>query len=362
MYLYYVSPVAIVVFIVLIFTCVKISYSKKKAFNMKYDMCDFYPTEVGTNSGVLPNMATLLLITESQLNRQEIIGSGAFGTVYKGIWQPNIDAIDKSSTFLKRNLSKLSQDTSIKLNVAVKILTDISDPTNNRELLEEAKVMASVDHPCCLRILAVCLTAHPKLITQFMPLGSLLEFVQRNRALINNITLLVWAKQIACGMEYLESKGIIHCDLAARNVLIQSPRQVKITDFGLAKMLDYSQQQYQFKGGRMPIKWLAIECIRNRLFSSKSDVWSFGVTLWEMFTFGEKPFVEIKAYDILEFLEKGQRLNQPKICSIDAYMILVQCWLIDPDARPSFTELRKTFEMMETNPKSLFINTEREFT
>nr|ANP44417.1 epidermal growth factor receptor Smed-egfr-5 [Schmidtea mediterranea] len=352
MYIYIGGPAGIVISFVFIIVCfILSSKNQEKKFKTKLvNQGDFYPSDTGTNSGVLPNMATLLLITESQLTRQEIIGSGAFGIVYKGIWQPNIDAIDKSNSFLKRNISKISQDSSIKLNVAVKILTDISDPSNNREILEEAKVMASVDHPCCLRILAVCLTAHPKLITQFMPLGSLLEFVQRNRSLINSITLLIWAKQIASGMEYLESKGIIHCDLAARNVLIQSPRQVKITDFGLAKMLDYSQQQYQFKGGRMPIKWLAVECIRNRIFSSKSDVWSYGVTLWEMFSYGEKPFADIKAYDILEHLEKGQRLNQPKICSIDAYTILVQCWLVDPDARPSFTELRKTFEMMSSNP------------
>lgn len=333
--------------VAIILTCVR----KKKTYETKIKyLNDFYITDNETNSGVLPNMATLLLITESQLTSEEIIGSGAFGVVYKGIWRPNIESIDKSSSFLKRNLSKLFQDASINLLVAVKILTDISDPANNRELLEEAKVMASVDHPCCLRILAVCLTAHPKLITQFMPLGCLLEFCQRHRSLINNATLLIWAKQIACGMEYLESKGIIHCDLAARNVLVQSPRQVKITDFGLAKMLDHSQQQYQFKGGRMPIKWLAIECIRNRVFSSKSDVWSYGVTLWEMFTFGEKPFPDIKAFNILEHLEKGQRLNQPLICSIDVYTILIQCWLVDPDARPSFTELRKTFEMMSSNP------------
>ncbi len=224
--------------------------------------------------------------------------------------------------------------------------------------------MASVDHPCCVRILAVCMTAQMMLITQLMPLGCLLDYVRKNRVNIGSKALLNWCTQIArvgvesdtpwgcavlwewrfgcawrifaevdChvtvhilqGMNYLEEKGIVHRDLAARNVLVQSPHQVRITDFGLAKLLDYNEEEYRSTGGKMPIKWLALECIQHRIFTHKSDVWSYGVTAWELFTFGQRPYENIRARDVPSLLEKGERLNQPSCCTIDIYMIMIKC-------------------------------------
>ncbi|CAH8608531.1 unnamed protein product [Schistosoma haematobium] len=339
------------------------------------------------SESIKPNMATLRIITESELIRGPLIGSGAFGTVYCGIWCPKLtqqkhdpihnDAYNTitnsiitstSNVFNSRTFdwNKYTNDIetipggfNLHIPVAIKVLSDSSDPQTSKELLEEAKVMATVDHPCCVRFLALCLTSKLQLITQYLPLGSLLEFVKIRWDFIEVNSLFQWSEQIASGMTYLSSRGIIHRDLAARNVLVQSKDQVQITDFGLAKCLDTIHSEYHASGGRMPIKWLAIECIQDRIFSSKSDVWSYGITLWEMCTFGHRPYENIHARDLLDFLEKGNRLPQPETTSLDFYCLMLQCWQADPNLRPTFKELCSALcEMKATPNRYLFITPE----
>lgn len=278
---------------------------------------------------VKPNMSMLRLVKESELRCGYMIGSGAFGMVYKGLWIP--------------------EGENVKIPVAIKVLQKGSS-SRTEELLEEAHIMASVIHPSCIRILCVCLTAQMMLITQLMPLGCLLDYVRKNRSQIGSSMLLNWCTQIAKGMSYLESRGIVHCDLAARNVLVQSPRVVKITDFGLARMLDCGHDKYYAEGRKMPIKWLALESILYRIFTHKSDVWSFGVTVWELLTFGQRPYENIHVRDIPTMLEKGERLHQPPICTIDVYMLMIKCWMLDVDGRPSFRELAEEFSKMARDP------------
>lgn len=140
-----------------------------------------------------------VVIQEVELRKGAILGSGAFGTVYKGVWLP--------------------EGENVKIPVAIKILQDGTSPHLNKELLEEARVMASVDHICCLRIVAVCMTEQMMLITQLMPMGCLLDYVRQNKSEIGSKVLLNWCTQISRGMDYLEGRGIVHRDLAARNVL-----------------------------------------------------------------------------------------------------------------------------------------------
>ncbi|KAL7882165.1 hypothetical protein AOLI_G00090140 [Acnodon oligacanthus] len=138
-------------------------------------------------------------------------------------------------------------------------------------------------------------------------------------------------------MMYLEERRLVHRDLAARNVLVKSPNHIKITDFGLARLLDGDEKEYNADGGKvsdslgpisaqqlMPIKWMALECIHYRKFTHQSDVWSYGVTIWELMTFGGKPYDGIPTREIPDLLEKGERLPQPPICTIDVYMVMVK--------------------------------------
>ncbi|XP_046887303.1 LOW QUALITY PROTEIN: receptor tyrosine-protein kinase erbB-4-like, partial [Hypomesus transpacificus] len=163
------------------------------------------------------------------------------------------------------------------------------------------------------------------------------------------------------GMMYLEERRLVHRDLAARNVLVKSPNHIKITDFGLrrpvplAPLLDADEKEYNADGGKMPIKWMALECIHYRKFTHQSDVWSYGVTIWELMTFGGKPYDGIPTREIPDILEKGERLPQPPICTIDVYMVMVKCWMIDADSRPKFKELAAEFCRMARDPQRYLV-------
>ncbi|XP_034936586.1 epidermal growth factor receptor isoform X2 [Chelonus insularis] len=281
-------------------------------------------------TGVKPNLAKLRIIKEEEMRKGGILGYGAFGNVYKGVWVP--------------------EGENVKIPVAIKVLHDNTGANTSKEFLDEAYIMASVEHPNLLQLLAVCMTSQMMLVTQLMPLGCLLDFVRTYKDKIGSKPLLNWSTQIARGMAYLEERRLVHRDLAARNVLVQTANCVKITDFGLAKLLDINEEQYKAAGGKMPIKWLALECIQHRVFTHKSDVWAFGVTIWEVFTYGERPYDNVPARNVPELLEKGERLPQPAICSIDVYMIMIKCWMLDAESRPSFKELADDFAKMSRDP------------
>ena len=141
--------------------------------------------------------------------------------------------------------------------------------------------MASVDHEYCLRLTALCLAEPMMMVTQLMQHGSVCSFFQKFRDSVTEKMLLTWSKQIAEGMSYLESRGIVHRDLAARNILVKKFDHIKITDFGLARILDSSEDGiYVLEYSLLPFKWLAIESIQSRFFNHKSDVWSYGICLW----------------------------------------------------------------------------------
>ncbi|XP_065206948.1 epidermal growth factor receptor isoform X2 [Planococcus citri] len=292
-------------------------------------------------SNVKPNLAKLRIAKENELRKSHILGSGAFGTVYKGEWVP--------------------EGVNTKLPVAIKVLRDSPGVNTSKQFLEEAFIMASVDHPNLLKLLAVCMTSQMMLITQLMPLGCILDYVRKHKTKIRAKLFLSWCKQIAEGMAFLEEKRLVHRDLAARNVLLLQPNFVKITDFGLAKLLDTNEEAYKADGGKMPIKWLAVECIQHRIFTSKSDVWAFAVTIWELLTYGEKPYGDLPARDLPEKLIEGVRLVQPTICTADVYMLMLQCWTHAAEDRPTFKEVAEKFAKWIQDPtRYIVIKTELE--
>ncbi|XP_071394560.1 melanoma receptor tyrosine-protein kinase-like, partial [Centroberyx affinis] len=243
----------------------------------------------------------------------------------------------------------------VKIPVAIKVLREATSPKANKEILDEAYVMASVDHPHVCRLLGICLTSSVQLVTQLMPYGCLLDYVRHHRDHIGSQWLLNWCVQIAKGMNYLEERHLVHRDLAARNVLVKTPHHLKITDFGLARLLTADEKEYHADGGKVPIKWMALESILQWTYTHQSDVWSYGVTVWELMTFGSKPYDGIPASEIASVLERGDRLPQPPICTIDVYMIMVKCWMIDASSRPRFRELIVEFSKMARDPSRYLV-------
>uniref|UniRef100_A0A8C7GT96 Receptor protein-tyrosine kinase n=1 Tax=Oncorhynchus kisutch TaxID=8019 RepID=A0A8C7GT96_ONCKI len=290
---------------------------RRKSIKKKRALRRFLETELVeplTPSGTAPNQAQLRILKETELKRVKILGSGAFGTVYK-----------------------------------------VSPYHIPQSLVLEALIMASMEHPHLVRLLGVCLSPTIQLVTQLMPHGCLLDYVHEHKDNIGSQLLLNWCVQIAKGMMYLEERRLVHRDLAARNVLVKSPNHIKITDFGLARLLDINEKEYNADGGKMPIKWMALECIHYRKFTHQSDVWSYGVTIWELMMFGGKPYDGIPTRDIPDLLEKGERLPQPPICTIDVYMVMVKCWMIDADSRPKFKELAAEFCRMARDPQRYLV-------
>ncbi|XP_075036420.1 receptor tyrosine-protein kinase erbB-4 isoform X1 [Mixophyes fleayi] len=325
-------------FIIVIMGLTFAVYVRRKSIKKKRALRRFLETELVeplTPSGTAPNQAQLRILKETELKRVKILGSGAFGTVYKGIWVP--------------------EGETVKIPVAIKILNETTGPKANAEFMDEALIMASMDHPHLVRLLGVCLSPTIQLVTQLMPHGCLLDYVHEHKDNIGSQLLLNWCVQIAKGMMYLEERRLVHRDLAARNVLVKSPNHVKITDFGLARLLEGDEKEYNADGGKMPVKWMALECIHYRKFTHQSDVWSYGVTIWELMTFGGKPYDGIPTREIPDLLEKGERLPQPPVCTIDVYMVMVKCWMIDADSRPKFKELAAEFSRMARDPQRYLV-------
>ncbi|XP_061715477.1 epidermal growth factor receptor isoform X1 [Cydia pomonella] len=312
------------------YTCRQNAKAKKDAVKMTMVLTGCDDNEPLRPTDVKPNLAKLRIVKEAELRRGGMLGFGAFGKVYKGVWVP--------------------EGENVKVPVAIKVLKEGTGANTSKEFLEEAYIMASVEHPNLLRLLAVCMTSQMMLITQLMPLGCLLDYVRTHKEKIGSKAFLNWCTQIARGMAYLEEKRLVHRDLAARNVLVQTPNCVKITDFGLAKLLDINEVEYKAAGGKMPIKWLALECIQHRIFTHKSDVWAFGVTIWEILSYGARPYENIYAKNVPGLIENGLKLPQPSICTLDIYCIMVSCWMLDAESRPTFKQLADTFAEMARDP------------
>ncbi|XP_055640819.1 platelet-derived growth factor receptor alpha isoform X2 [Toxorhynchites rutilus septentrionalis] len=157
---------------------------------------------------------------------------------------------------------------------------------------------------------------------------------------LDHMELHDFARQIICGMQHLEEKQITHRDLAARNILIDERKTLKISDFGLSRSGIYVNTRNK----KVPLRWLSIEAMRDNLYSSKSDVWAFGIVLWEIGTLGGYPYPTVSNHELLAFLYQGKRLERPDNCTAELYQLMLKCWRTDPDERPSFHEIGKMLE------------------
>ncbi|XP_065640053.1 proto-oncogene tyrosine-protein kinase receptor Ret isoform X3 [Hydra vulgaris] len=156
--------------------------------------------------------------------------------------------------------------------------------------------------------------------------------------------LLNFAWQISSGMEYLSSIKLVHCDLAARNILVGATKNIKISGFGLTRKSNENLTYLSCKSRRLPVKWMAVEALFDHMFTSYSDVWAYGIVLFEIVTLGGSPYPTVSDCELLPLLKSGFRMDRPKNCAQPMYDIMVKCWNEDPLQRPTFTELRKLFE------------------
>ncbi|XP_062580874.1 uncharacterized protein LOC134242768 [Saccostrea cucullata] len=301
-----------------------------------------------------------------------MLGSGAFGYVLKG---------RVSRSILQHRGIKIPFDPVKKKSyvpVAVKLMQEGASETKKEEFLKEIRIMKGIGyHRNVISMLACCTLNDPIcLIVEHAAQGDMLSYLRNIRQNIQKSNdsaqyvnqeietvgpqeLLSFARQISTGMEFLSQKGYIHRDLAARNILVDGNNLVKIGDFGLTRYTLDNKVYVNRKGGRLPLKWMSIEAINELIFSSASDVWSFGILLFEIVTLGGTPYPTIDTRDLLLELKNGYRMERPDNCSEEIYQIMRSCWREDPNSRPSFTELCRTFDsMLETSYGEHYINFE----
>lgn len=198
------------------------------------------------------------------------------------------------------------------------------------------------DHPCILKIYGLVNDKKGLMMIQELMSGGILYKLWETPRSVTEEHLKKWATQIINGMVHLESKKIVHRDLAARNILLATEYQVKISDFGLSRFTN-EEAYTQKSDGKIPVKWYSPESIELCKFTSKSDVWSFGITLWEMFSYGDVPYGDKNGSQVYQFIKAGKRLSCPRGCPINTYEIMKKCWEWEELKRPSFMQLLNEF-------------------
>ncbi|XP_041105140.1 focal adhesion kinase 1 isoform X21 [Polyodon spathula] len=258
---------------------------------------------------------------EIQRERMELgrcIGEGQFGDVHQGVYMS-------------------SEDPS--MSVAIKTCKNCTSDSVREKFLQEALTMRQFDHPHIVKLIGV-ITENPVwIIMELCTLGELRSFLQVRKYNLDLASLILFAYQLSTALAYLESKRFVHRDIAARNVLVSSTDCVKLGDFGLSRYMEDSSY-YKASKGKLPIKWMAPESINFRRFTSASDVWMFGVCMWEILMYGVKPFQGVKNNDVIGRIENGERLAMPHNCPPTLYSLMTKCWAYDPSKRPRFTELK----------------------
>ncbi|XP_068110390.1 leukocyte tyrosine kinase receptor isoform X2 [Hyperolius riggenbachi] len=308
-------------------------------------MTDYNPNYCFAGKGA--GLSELKEVPRKNITLLRALGHGAFGEVYEGL------------------VVGISGDPN-PLQVAIKTLPEICSEQDEMDFLMEALIISKFSHQNIVRCIGVSLQTLPRFILlELMSGGDMKSFLRHNRPWVNQPSsltmsdLLNMARDIACGCKYLEENHFIHRDIAARNCLLtrsSSGRVAKIGDFGMAR--DIYRASYYRKGGRamLPVKWMPPEAFLEGIFTSKTDSWSFGVLLWEIFSLGYMPYPCKTNQEVLEFVTSGGRMDPPKNCPGPVYRIMTQCWQHTPDHRPNFSTILERIIYCTQDPD--VINTE----
>ena len=280
------------------------------------------PSQAANGQGLetLPLFEQGWEIDKNDLVLGKELGSGQFGRVVAGKWKS--------------------------VDVAIKMMKE--GAMNQDDFIEEARVMKRFKHENLVRLYGVCTSRGPIfIVTELMVNGCLLQYLRLQKQLVEKVELILdMAVQICSAMKYLEANGFIHRDLAARNCLVGERNVVKVADFGLARFVT-DDEYTASEGTKFPIKWAAPEVITHAKFSSKSDVWSYGILQWELWTGGKTPYPTFTNPQVLDEVLMGYRLERPKMCPAEVYQLMMKCWQANPEGRPSFGDLYGALRQMQ---------------
>ncbi|XP_065842229.1 fibroblast growth factor receptor 3-like [Oscarella lobularis] len=290
--------------------------------NLNY-LLDVKEPEIWNGNKIIP--IDCLLVGKS-------LGEGQFGTVAEGKLKT---ASKEGQVYSKR--------------IAIKMLRD-EGGDNAKELQKEAEFIVNLGrHENVILVYGYCIeeTCVSKIVMEYAELGDLHRHLRKLRSVgLDDRKQFAFAQQIAEGMKYVASKGCVHRDLAARNVLVCAGQRLKVSDFGLAKDLQSAAYYRKTKrGGVIPFRWCAPEVLLYRTYSEYSDVWSYGIVLWEIATLGGTPYPGIPVEKLFELLtgKTGYRMSKPRNCSQKLYDVMARCWDSVPDTRPTFFRITSEY-------------------
>uniref|UniRef100_A0A8C8DBQ7 receptor protein-tyrosine kinase n=1 Tax=Oncorhynchus tshawytscha TaxID=74940 RepID=A0A8C8DBQ7_ONCTS len=284
-----------------------------------------------------PNTAILKFASEihpSHVTKQKVIGAGEFGEVFCGI--------------LKAPGRK-------EVAVAIKTLKPGYSEKQRQDFLSEASIMGQFSHQNIIRLEGVVTKfKHAMIVTEYMENGALDKYLKDHDGELPSFQLVGMMRGIAAGMKYLSDMSYVHRDLAARNILVNNNLECKVSDFGLSRVLeDDPEGTYTTSGGKIPIRWTAPEAIAYRKFTSASDVWSFGIVMWEVMAFGERPYWDMSNCEVMKAINEAFRLPAPMDCPSTVYQLMLQCWLQERSKRPRFPDIVSLLDKLLRSPESL---------
>ncbi|XP_061619634.1 ephrin type-A receptor 6-like isoform X2 [Phyllopteryx taeniolatus] len=275
-------------------------------------------------------------IDPSSICIDRVIGTGEFGEVCSG---------------------RLRIPGRLDIAVAIKTLKGGYMENQRRDFLREASIIGQFDSPNIIRLDGVVTKSRPVMIVvEYMANGALDSFLRTRDGQFTVLQLVGMMRGVAVGMAYLSDMGYVHRDLAARNILVDENLVCKVSDFGMSRVMEEETEAAYtatVNGGKIPIRWTAPEAIAYGKFSSVSDVWSFGIVMWEVMSYGERPYWEMSNQDVILSMEEGYRLPAPTGCPVTLHQLMLHCWQKDPSQRPRFNNVVCFLDKLIINPSGL---------